>query len=79
MITRITGNGDDVWQLLGLTFQSFHLRMGTLDTMNMLAIEIGVSIQDERIIELTKELAMPTALVTPHAFSCWVAMANLKP
>jgi hypothetical protein len=27
---------------------------------------------------LTKELAMPTALVTPHAFSCWVAMANFE-
>jgi hypothetical protein len=63
LITRIIRNGDDVWQLLGLTLQRFHMRMGKLDTTNMIAVDTGASILDEHMIELTKDLVLPTALV----------------
>jgi hypothetical protein len=65
MINRITENGDDIWQLLALCLQSFHMRMGTLKTADMPAANIGPSMHDEQIVEVTKDL--PTALVILHA------------
>jgi hypothetical protein len=67
MINRITENGDDVWQLLALCLQSFHMRMGTLKTTDMPAANIGPSMHDEQIVEVTKDLVLPTALVILHA------------
>jgi 3-deoxy-D-arabino-heptulosonate 7-phosphate (DAHP) synthase class II len=63
LITRITGNGHAAWQVLRLTLQSFHMRMGVPHTATPIGIDIGASIYDEQLIELTKELALPTALV----------------
>lgn len=67
MINRITENGDDIWQLLALCLQSFHIRMGTLKTVDMPAANIGPSMHDEQIVEVTKDLILPTALVILHA------------
>lgn len=67
MINRITENGDDIWQLLALCLQSFHMRMGTLKTADMPAANIGPSMHDEQIVEVTKDLVLPTALVILHA------------
>jgi hypothetical protein len=39
------------------------MRMGKLDTTNMIAVDTGASILDEHMIELTKDLVLPTALV----------------
>jgi 3-deoxy-D-arabino-heptulosonate 7-phosphate (DAHP) synthase class II len=73
LITRITGNGHAVWQVLRLTLQSFHMRMGVPDTTNPIGIDIGASIHDEQLIEVTKELALPTALVRLYvSFHCVV-------
>ena len=67
MINRIIENGDDIWQLLALSLQSFHMRMGTLKTTDTPAANIGSSMHDEQIIEITKDLVLPTALVILHA------------
>jgi hypothetical protein len=66
MINRIIENGDDIWQLLALSLQSFHMRMGTLKTTDTPAANIGSSMHDEQIIEITKDLVLPTALVILH-------------
>jgi hypothetical protein len=63
MTNRITENGEDVWQLLALSLQSFHMRMGTYETTDMPGANIGPSMHDEQIIEVTKDLVLPTALV----------------
>lgn len=42
------------------------MRMGTFDTNNMIAIDIGASIHDDQMIEVTKNLILPTALVRLH-------------
>ena len=68
MINHITENGDDIWQLLALCLQSFHMRMGTLKTADTPAANIGPSMHDEQIIEVTKDLVLPTALVILPAF-----------
>jgi len=67
MINRITENGVDVWQLLALCLQNFHMRMGTLETADMPTANIGPSMHDEHIVEVTKDLVLPTALVILHA------------
>ena len=67
MINRIAENGDDIWQLLALSLQSFHMRMGTLKTTDTLAANIGPSMHDEQIVEVTKDLVLPTSLVILHA------------
>ena len=67
MINRIIENGDDIWQLLAISLQSFHMRMGTLKAADAPAANIGPSMHDEQIVEVTKDLVLPTALVTLHA------------
>jgi hypothetical protein len=67
MINRITENGDDIWQLLAHCLQSFHVRVGTLKTADTPAANIGPSMHDEQIIEVTKDLVLPIALVILHA------------
>jgi hypothetical protein len=67
MINRITENGDDIWQLLAFCLQSFHMRMGTLKTADTPAANIGPSMHDEQIVDVTKDLVLPTALVILHA------------
>jgi hypothetical protein len=39
------------------------MRMGVLNTTNPIGIDIGASIHDEKLIEVTKDLVLPTALV----------------
>ena len=43
------------------------MRMGTLKTADMPAANIGPSMHDEQIVEVTKDLVLPTALVILHA------------
>jgi hypothetical protein len=63
LINRITENGHAVWQVLRLTLQTFYMRMGVPNTTNPIGVDIGASMHDEQLIELTKQLALPTALV----------------
>jgi hypothetical protein len=44
------------------------MRMGVPHTATPIGIDIGASIYDEQLIELTKELALPTALVRLYPF-----------
>lgn len=44
------------------------MRMGVPNTATPIGIDIGASIYDEQLIELTKELALPTALVRLYSF-----------
>jgi hypothetical protein len=44
------------------------MRLGTFDTNNMIAIDIGASIHDDQMVEVTKTLVLPTALVRRRTF-----------
>jgi 3-hydroxyacyl-CoA dehydrogenase len=76
LVDKITENGQDVWQLLGLAIQGFHMRMGTMDTSNMIAIDICASIHDEELVDVTKEFVLPTALVNLHLLRRFVVTAD---
>jgi hypothetical protein len=54
------------------------MRKGTLDTTNMIAIDIGASIHDEQMIEITREVALPTALVRLHTFAPYLPTTDFE-
>lgn len=55
------------------------MRMGVPDTTNPIGIDIGASIRDELLIEVTKELALPTALVRLYVSLHYVLIADFQP
>ena len=63
LINKITENGHAVWQVLRLTLQTFHMRMGVPNTTNPIGVDIGASLHDEQLILLTNDIVLPTALV----------------
>lgn len=54
------------------------MRMGVLGTRSPIGIDIGASIHDEQLIALTKDLAMPTALVGVHQLARRVPTADIE-
>jgi hypothetical protein len=76
LINKITENGHAVWQILRLTLQAFHMRMGVPNTTNPIGVDIGTSLHDEQLILLTSDVVLPTALVRPYDLGHGGLIAN---